>query len=113
MIRSINPGSVLPVYKAIVTCAFLSQNGCYAEEEDIERVESALNALGQAIEAIPPTVADHSLICYLRNRQQSSRILFQQGEREAARYQLQEMARKLGSAWRRMSQISDIRRLTR
>lgn len=51
----------------------------------------------RAVEAVPPTVADAGLMCYLRNRVRSSRDLAAGGEPRVAAYQLREAARKLAT----------------
>ncbi|QJW93206.1 hypothetical protein [Frigoriglobus tundricola] len=61
----------------------------------LEQMENAFMALPTIVEALPPTVADTALMCYLRNRVKSSQELKESGNFATAAYQLREMHLKL------------------
>ena len=81
---------------AVEASGFLAR---WMKEPDLatlDQVEPSLNKLSQAIEALPPTVADAATMCYLRNYSASSLELFSCGEWGGARHQLEQIRRKLG-----------------
>ena len=53
--------------------------------------------LARLIEAVPPTVADLDVMCYLRNHWRASVQAIRDGERGAAGYQLRQMGLKLAT----------------
>ena len=69
-----------------------------------EQMEAAFIELPKVVEALPPTVADPTLMCYLRNRVWSSIELKETGDFNTAAYQLQEIHLKLMKRMRGESQ---------
>jgi hypothetical protein len=59
------------------------------------RIPATLAAVCEAIEAIPPTVADLGLMAHLRNRVRAALTAFKAGELGAARYEMGQLHRKL------------------
>lgn len=79
----------------VTLCRFLATWLRYPDLATLELVDEVFDALPKIAAAIPPTVADLGLMCYLRNRIRSSRELVDAGDFAAAAYQLREMERKL------------------
>ncbi len=61
----------------------------------LEQIEPTFDTLPEVIEALPPTMADAAIMCYLRNHIASSRELFTAGDWGTAGYQLRQIHLKL------------------
>jgi len=93
-----SPGQSLlapPLAATIHACGWLADQFGLQDLVDKKHVDEKLGELDQLIEAIPPTIADDGLMCYLRNRVRSCGQLWAAGESGAAAYQCREMSRKL------------------
>ena len=84
-----------PLKDAIHASGFLATWLNQSDLTFVEQVEPNFEVLGEAIEALPPTIANLNLMCYFRNRLQSSRKLVAGGEWGAAVYELRELHNKL------------------
>lgn len=84
-----------PAADFVTLCRFLSTWLRHPDLASIELADEVFDALPRIAAAIPPTVADLGLMCYLRNRVRSSRELVDAGDFATAAYQLREMGRKL------------------
>jgi hypothetical protein len=81
--------------EAVELSAFLAEWLRLPDLGSIDRAEAGFDQLARIVEALPPTIADAALMCYLRNRLRSSRLLKEMGDFGAAAYQLREFHRKL------------------
>jgi hypothetical protein len=84
-----------PVAEAIRCCDWLAQWLKAPDLATVNAVDGQFERLKMLIEAIPPTIADRAVICYLRNRHASTLTLRNAGDYHTAAYQLREMSRKL------------------
>jgi hypothetical protein len=79
---------------AIKDCGFLANWMKKPDLATVEQVEPTFDTLAEAIEALPPTMADSAMMCYLRNYIASSRELFNAGDWSTAGYQLRQIRLK-------------------
>lgn len=84
-----------PQADLVTLCRFLATWLRHPDLASLEVVEEVFDALPKIVAAIPPTVADLGVMCYLRNRVRSSRELVDAGDFATAAYQLREIGRKL------------------